>query len=120
MWAVLSRLLGVWAQTGARAIANRCRKRGLLLNDGFMWFLTRTREPVRSHKSRTRCCCAYCGAPGEHETGSCTVTMQYGDEKESRMLYQAEYPPHGNCMSVIEALLMANNLHEEDVGSHTV
>ena len=39
------------------------------------------RELVISHKSRTRCCCAYCGAPSEHETGTCMVTMQYGDER---------------------------------------
>ena len=36
------------------------------------------------------------------------------------MVYQAEYPPQGNCKSVIEALIVANNVHEEDVSYHEV
>ena len=28
--------------------------------------------------------------------------------------------PQGNCKSVIEALIMANNVHEEDVSYHEV
>ena len=51
---------------------------------------------------------AYCGAPGEHETGTCIVTMQHG----------AGYPPQATCKSVVEALTTANNVHGEDVGSH--
>ena len=31
------------------------------------------------------------------------------------MFCQAEYPPQGNCKSVTDALMMANNVHEEDV-----
>ena len=64
--------------------------------------------------------CALCGAPSEQETGTCIVTMQHGDEEESCMVYQAEYPPQGNFLSVIEALIMANNVHEQDVSSHKV
>ena len=33
---------------------------------------------------------------------------------------QAGYPPQGNCMSVVEALITANNVHEEGVSSHKV
>ena len=47
---------------------------------------------------------------------TCTATMQYGDEQESCMVYQADYAPQGNCKSVTEALIMVNNMHEEDVG----
>ena len=54
-------------------------------------------------------CCACCGAPRDHEA----VTMQYRFEGKSCIVYQAEYPPQGNCKSVIEALIMANNVHEE-------
>ena len=36
------------------------------------------------------------------------------------MAYQAEYPPQGNCESVVEVLIVANNVHEEDAGSFTV
>ena len=36
------------------------------------------------------------------------------------MVDQAEYPPQGNCKSVIEALIMANNVREEITGSHKV
>ena len=79
----------------------------------------RKNELVRLQKSRTMCC-AYRGAPSEHETGTCIVTMQHGDEQESCMVYQAEYPPQGNCRSVIQALIMAKNVHEQDVGSHKV
>ena len=75
---------------------------------------------MRSHNSRTRCCCAYCGGPSEHETGTCIITMQYGDEEDSCMVFQAGYPPQGNCTSLVEALIMANNVHEEDVRSHQV
>ena len=57
---------------------------------------------------------------GEHETGPCIITTQYGDEEESCMVHQAEYPPKGNCKSVIEALLVANSVHEEEVSSHEV
>ena len=39
-------------------------------------------------------------APSEPETG--TITMQYGDEDETCMVYQAEYPPQGNRKSLIE------------------
>ena len=65
------------------------------------------KELVRSHNSRSRCCCAYCGAPGEHESDNCIITMQYGDEEDSCMVFQAGYPLQGNCMSVVEALIMA-------------
>ena len=50
----------------------------------------------------------------EHETGTCTVTIQYGDEDDACL---AECPPQGNCKSVIEGLIMANNVHEKDAGS---
>ena len=53
------------------------------------------------------------------ETGT-TVTMQYGDEEETCMVNWAEYPPQGSCTSVIEALIVANTVHEEDAGSHKV
>ena len=69
-----------------------------LLGDGpqkmqEVWASAQGRELVRSHKSRTRCCCAYCGAPSEHETGTCIVTLQYCDEEESCTVCQAEYKP---------------------------
>ena len=73
-----------------------------------------------SHKTRTKCCCACCGAPSEHEIGTCPVTVQYGDEEQTCVVYQAEFPPQANCMSVIEALIMTNNVREEDAGSHKV
>ena len=38
-----------------------------------------------------------------HEAGTC--------------IYQAEYPPQGNCKSVMEVLIVANSVHEEDAGS---
>ena len=67
---------------GAFTILCRCKKCGLMFKNDFMWFLMRKREFVGSHKSRTRCCCAYCGARSEHEAGTCIVTMQSGDEEE--------------------------------------
>ena len=85
-----------------------------------MWFLKRKREPSRTHNSRTRCCCAYRGAHNEHDTGTCIVTVQYGDEDEMCMVYLADYPPQGNCKSVIDAKVLANNVREENAGSHTV
>ena len=39
--------------------------------------------------------------------------MQYGDEDETCIVHQAEYPPQRNCKSVVEALVMANNVDEE-------
>ena len=72
------------------------------------------REPPKSHKARTRCCWAYCGAYGERETGTCMITMQYGDKDDTCMVDQAEYPAQGNC----KAPIMASNVHEEDVSSH--
>ena len=74
---------------------------------------------MRSQHSRTRCC-AYRGAPSEHETGTCLVTMQNGEEEEACMVHQAEYPPQANCNSVVGPLIMANKLHEEDASSHKV
>ena len=38
--------------------------------------------------------------------------MQCDDEDTSCMVYQAEYPPQGNCRWVIEALIMASHVHE--------
>ena len=32
------------------------------------------------------------------------------------VVYQAVYPPQGNCKSVIEALIMASSVREEDAG----
>ena len=83
-----------------------------------MWYLTRTREHKGSQMSRARCSCVYCGASSEHEMGSCIVTVQDGNDEEVYVVYQAEYPPQGNCKSVIEALIMANNVHQEDLNSH--
>ena len=60
------------------------------------------------------------GAPSEHEAGTCIVTIQYGDEDDACMVYLAECPPQGNFKSVIEALIMANNVHEKDAGSYKV
>ena len=46
--------------------------------------------------------------------------MRYGDESDTCVIYQAGYPPQGNCKSVIEYLIMANNVHEGDVSFHKV
>ena len=54
------------------------------------------------------------------ETGICTSTMQYGDEERTCVISQAEYPPKGNCKSVLEALIMASIVHDEGAGSHKV
>ena len=43
-------------------------------------FSMRKRGSKGPHKMR---CYAYCGAPSEHDIGTCTVTMQYGDEQET-------------------------------------
>ena len=94
----------------------RCNMCGLMPEDDSSCCSWWEREIVRSHKSRTRCCCACCGGPRDHET----VTIQYRYEGKSCIVYQAEYPPQGNCKSVMEALIMANNVHEEDVSSHKV
>ena len=40
--------------------------------------------------------------------------MQYGDEEETSVVYQA------SCKSVMEVMIRANNVHEEDAGSHKV
>ena len=82
-----------------------------------MWYLTRRREHKGSQMSRARCSCVHCGASSEHEMGSCIVTMQHGDDEEVCVVYQAEYPPQGNCKSVVEALIMANNVHRKDLNS---
>ena len=68
---------------GDLTITNKCKKCGMMPQNDFLWFLMRKREPVRAHTSRTRCCCVYFGAPGQHVTGICTVTMQFGDEEDS-------------------------------------
>ena len=65
-----------------------------------------------THTSRTRCCCVYFGAPGQHVTGTCTVTMQCGDEEESCVVCQPDGPPQGNYESVTEALIVANNVDD--------
>ena len=75
------------------------------------------KELSKSHKVRTECCCAYCGAPSEHETFTCTVTMQHGNEEETCMVHQAGYQPQGNCKSVSDALIAANNVREKSVCS---
>ena len=36
--------------------------------------------------------------------------MRYGDEEETCMVYQVEYPPQGNCKSVVEAFFIAQFL----------
>ena len=58
--------------------------------DDFMCFLLKKREAVKSPKARTWCCCAYSDAPCEHETGTCIVTIQYGDEDETCLVYQSD------------------------------
>ena len=88
--------------------------------DDFMWYLTRRREHKGSQMSRARCSCVHCGASNEHEIGSCIVTTQHGDDEEVCVVYQAEYPPHGNCKAVLEALILANSVHQEDLNSHKV
>ena len=78
-----------------------------------MRYLMRRREHKGSQMSRTRCCCAYCGASSEHEMVSCIVTVQNGCDEETCLVKHAEYPPQGNCKSVIEALIMTNNVRHE-------
>ena len=102
----------------ALTILFRCTECRPMPKDDFVWFSMRKREPVMSHKSCIRCTCAYCCAPSEHETGTCIVSMQFGQEEESCMVYQAECPPWGSSKSVKGALSMANIVHEEDVSSH--
>ena len=68
------------------------------------------------HEARTKCCCASCGAPTEHETRTCVVAMQNGDEEGTCVVCQVEYPPQGRFESVIEALITSYNVHEEDAG----
>ena len=70
--------------------------------------------PKGSRKNRTMCCCACCGADSEHDCGTCEVAMQFGDGAQTCMVYQADHPPQGNCKSAIEALIVANHVHEEE------
>ena len=42
---------------------------------------------------------------------------QFGDEPDESVIFQAECPPQGHCRSVLEALIMANNLHDEHEGT---
>ena len=72
-----------------------------------MWYLMRRRDHKGAQRSRTRCCCAHCGASGEHEMVSCIVTVQNGGDEEMCVVKQAEYPPWVNCKSVTEALIMS-------------
>ena len=76
----------------------------------------RQRELAQSHKARIGYCSAYCGALGGHETGSCIVTMQHGDEKETCVAYQAEYPSQEKGTSVIVAVILANSACEAPQG----
>ena len=46
--------------------------------------------------------------------------MQFGDGAQTCMVYQADHPPQGNCQSVIEALIVGINVHQEKVDSHKV
>ena len=73
----------------------------------------RKRVSSGTHKARTMCCYSYFVAPSELETSTCMVSMQCGDEDEMCMVCQAAYPPQVNCKLVIEALVLANNAHEE-------
>ena len=54
-----------------------------------MWLFMRKRKSKGSHKARTECCCTYCGAPSEHDNGTCRDTTQYGDEEETCVVEQA-------------------------------
>ena len=58
-----------------------------------------------------------CWVPSKvvNETSTCMVTIQYADEEDTCMVHDAEFPPLGNCKAVTEAVIMANNLHEEVV-----
>ena len=85
---------------GAFTILHRCKRCGLMLEDDFMWFLTRQREPS------CILLCSNCAA-----LGTCIVAMQHGDAEETCKVYQPEYSPQENCKSVVEALIMANNVH---------
>ena len=86
--------------------------RTLCLEHDFMWLLMRRREHVTSLKFCTRCCCAYCAAPGEHETDKC-IFMQYSDEEEAYKVYQTEYPSQGNCKSKIQVSIMNSNIQKK-------
>ena len=89
-------------------ILDRCKKCWLMPKDDFMWFPLRKRESVRTHVvlvvNMKR---AQAKSPCDDEDTFC-------------MVHQAEYPPQGNCKSVMEVLIMANNVHEEDACSHKV
>ena len=70
-------VLGRAGNKGVFTILYRCKNCGLMLKDDFTWFTMRSREFARSHKARTGCCCADCGVPSEHQTGTCIVTMHW-------------------------------------------
>ena len=108
------------AGTGVSTILCRCKKCGLMFEDEFMLFLARKRKSQEPTPPAVSFCCVHCGAQSEHESGTGIVTMQYVDEEETCVVYQAEHPPQGNCQSVVQGLIMANHVHEVDAGPHKV
>ena len=59
--------------------------------DDFVWYLMR-----RMGKSGTQRCHACYGRSSDHECGSFVVTIHYGDDIETGMVFQTGYPPQGN------------------------
>ena len=92
----------------AFSILNRCQKCGRVPKNDIMLKIV---EEGACEIAQS----AHCRALSEHETSM--VTRQCGDEDETCTVYQADYPPQGACKSVMEALIMGNNVHKEDAGS---
>ena len=70
---------------------------------------------MRSRKSHTRCCCAYCGALSEHETGTCIDAMQQS-VMEALIVAWSQRRVHGGSRSHIleepAALWKAWSVHD--------
>ena len=97
---------------------------GLVPKDDFICFFFFDEElgiAKGPHKARTKCRTVLTEVlPVSTGAGTCIGTMRYGDESDTCVIYQAGYPPQGNCKSVMEDLITANKVQEEDVSSHKV
>ena len=65
--------------------------------------------------------CVFCSEACANVSGSCLVTLQMGDRGDSCVVFQAACPPHGDCKSVLETLVMASHVvHIGADGTHQV
>ena len=74
------------------------------------WFMARRQD--RNKKTGIKIRCAFCNEMSNPTCLDCVITMRYGHERETCMVFLTESSSLGMCRTCLEAVTMSNNVHD--------